>query len=129
MIWADFVGPTFVTALALRPARKVQRPRGSRRHLGGDEAETERRSHCPIVRNPTRPQLLILATGGKAFTPCVSNGSQRRCEWRGLGQTCGPPCRARFPAEIIESRCNIQGPYHFSGSCSCERGRCPSSSL
>ena len=92
-------------ALALlRLARKVQRRRGLTRRLGGDEPETERLSHRPIVRNPTRPQLLILATGGKAFTPCVSNGSQRRGDRRGCALPRGPSCQARFPADIIESR-------------------------
>src|SRR3954453_11130710 len=102
MIWADFVGPTFVTALALRPARKVQRPRGSRRRLGGDEAETERLSHRPIVRNPTRPQLLILATGGKAFAPCISHGPQCRGDRRRCALSHRPSCRARFPADLFE---------------------------
>ena len=90
-------------AHALRLARKVQRRRGLTRRLGGDEPETERLSHRPIVRNPTRPQLLILATGGKAFTPCASNGSQRRGDRRGCALPRGPSCQARFPADIIES--------------------------
>ena len=80
-------------AHALRLARKVQRRRGLRRRIGGDEPETERLSHRPIVRNPTRPQLLILATGGKAFTPCASNGSQRRGDRRGCALPRGPSCR------------------------------------
>ena len=89
-------------AHALRLARKIQRRRGLRRRIGGDEPETERLSHRPIVRNPTRPQLLILATGGKAFTPCASNGSQRRGDRRGCALPRGPSCQARFPADIIE---------------------------
>ena len=116
------------SAHALCPACKMQRVRPFARRLRRDEADAERLSDRALVRNPTRPQLLILASGGQTFAQCATDGAQRGCNWRGHGWPGGPTCPAGFATGVFESRCLVQGRYHFYAPRDTERGRCPSRS-